>query len=239
MLTPAQLLFALELLFIVLFATSVVLFGQDRVPPPSKCDFEPAFGVIGDSLGRKRFIKDRSASDVYNFYNDDGSLWYAVAWHEANPLYYGRNDNPEFRPVKPMMQSGPEVRLVAECDHWYKVIVNEASKTARFVLKSDPLFVKKDWETTIVNGAQIRVDLTLNPLRQKPDGDVLKPIPDGLKYLQPIEIRGAWVFVSGKSETTGSSASGWVRWRDGDELLIAFWITDHYNSKRDAAPTKY
>lgn len=199
---------------------------------PARCEFTKTFAVLRDSVGnRKRFLADRTDSDVYRFYNDDGTVWYEVAISEKNPKYFGSNDNPDYRPIYPFTLAGPKLRLIGECEYWYQVVVNESKALVKYVPKSDPLFDKFDWEKTILSGAKVTTDLADNPIRTAPDGPVADNLPDGVKYFQPVVIKGDWMWVSGSSEPDRKRFSGWIRWRNGDDLLIRFWITALYDKK--------
>ncbi|MBK8811937.1 MAG: hypothetical protein IPN69_14570 [Acidobacteria bacterium] len=225
---PCLTVVQLGCVLVFLFGTAMGCFGQNT-PKPSNCVFEESFGLLTDSTGNgKRFIKDRSETDVYRIYNDDGTLWYAIAIHENNPLYFRKNPKSDFKPIMPVMPSGPSLRLVGESEYWYKVIVNEETKTAKFVLRSDPFYMKENWETAITMGGSVRFDYSVNPLREQPDGRPIKGVPEDLLYVQPYEIKGEWIFVNSRPRSDKQRFSGWVRWRKGNELLLRFWISDNF-----------
>ncbi len=234
-------IFRQKVAIIAVFGASL-LFGSTtfaQIPPPARCEFTKAFAVLGESVGNgKRFLQDRKDSDVYRFYNDDGTVWYEVAISENNPKYFERNDNPDYRPIYPFTVAGPELRLIGECDYWYQVVVNEAKETVKYVPKSDPLFDKFDWEETIMTSAGVMTDLADNPIRSAPDGPVADDLPDGVKYFQPVVIKGEWMLVSGASEPDRIRFSGWIRWRNGDDLLIKYRVPARYANKWSEKPTK-
>lgn len=67
------------------------------------------------------------------------------------------------------------------------------------------------------------IDATSNPLRIKPlDNASTVLMPEGVDFLRPLQLNDEWIFLEfwfeGQGEYLGEG--GWIRWRDGDDLLV-------------------
>ena len=87
----------------------------------------------------------------------------------------------------------------------------------------DRTFSYIDWPTFLLDVVAVEViDAAANPIRVKPldQAGILAEAPG--HPLPPLAIRGSWMQVSTGDLADRIAPSGWIRWRDGDRLLIRY-----------------
>lgn len=116
------------------------------------------------------------------------------------------------------------LRLEAESENWYEVIVNEETGLTKYIWKDDPVLGKDSWEGYILLAAFITLDKEKNPLRDTPNGELSKEeLPKEQKYFMPEKIEDEWMKVgTGWSDYVEKPIGGWIRWRDGNFLANGF-----------------
>ena len=143
---------------------------------------------------------------------------------------YSRNDNSN--PFKPrFFGSNPDYfSLIFDCtkttDKYYQVIVDQNTNETGFIKKEDSLFkfetvleYVNEWTTLGFD-----FDRTQNPLRQEPfDNSTVISNDDQKKYriwrAEKIEMKGDWLKVKTKDKE-----EGWVKWRQGDKIIIRLYF---------------
>jgi hypothetical protein len=101
-----------------------------------------------------------------------------ISGFASRPGYIlGTNRKKDFGPLTIYEHNDPVnvvLRLVAVSDHWYEVEVNERTRQTKYILKSDPLWVKTKWDFWLANVAVIHPGPDDAPLLDKPDGKVIE-----------------------------------------------------------------
>lgn len=173
---------------------------------------------IKDSKGLLVLSSKYRKGDLIRLYNDDGSLWYGFSF------YYDDSDgkfeyaNEDFAPFAFHQDHFLlALKLIAEDEYRYEVVVNETSGLKKFVKKSDKNFDFESWKDHVLKAFAVRFNAQENPLRDEPDGRVEDlDLSEGTTF-RPIKVDGAWLEVQLDGEP---SKSGWIRWRDRDDLLV-------------------
>lgn len=104
---------------------------------------------------------------------------------------------------------------------WMEVEVNGTDGTTRWVDRGEVDFVT--WPVFIytVNTVEI-IDPEMNPIRIKPM-DHASVLADGARsLLVPIAVQGDWLMVSTNGLADRIAPTGWIRWRDGERLLVRY-----------------
>ena len=178
-----------------------------------------------DSVGLIVLSKTYSNKDFIKLYNEDGSLWYRFTY------YYDDSDgkfeyaNDAFRPFA----FHPDYFLLAlKCVRKragrYEVIVNEETGLLKYVRSDDSTLRFEPWERHILTVFSVGFDQRVNPIREAPQG-ALKTRPLAKVPFHPVEVRGEWLRVrwkpiKGAGKTAAREASGWIRWKRGNKLLL-------------------
>jgi hypothetical protein len=112
-------------------------------------------------------------------------------------------------------------RAVTLQRNWIEIVVNQRTGQTTWVDRHSVNFVH--WSDFLINVFAVEVnDPASNPMRLKPlDHTGVVAQADG--PLRGIAVRGDWLQVS-KTVFDADGPSGWIRWRDGDRLLISYSI---------------
>jgi len=172
--------------------------------------------------------KEMDERSMLKLYNGDGTIWYSFSVLHgsdgAPPDFVERNA--DFRPLAPTPRAdnlgSVVLRLVAESPHWYRVEVNEQTRATKFILKSDPNWVKTSWGFLFNWSRRIYIDQDRVKLRDKPDGEIINEYAafhyDALIFRK---IEGDWLYVEGvRNFFTPNLYYGWIRWRKGRDILV-------------------
>lgn len=161
------------------------------------------------------------AASSLTLYNDDGTVWFNFSLDNRNPRHFLKNKKEEFLPFATEYDNqGITLRMVAESPNWYEVEVNEATQITKFILKSDPLWVKVTWNYLLAKARMLEFDKENKPqLYDKPNGKVIEESSElyrgNFHFL--LKIEGEWALVDGFNQ---KPYQGWVRWRKGREMLF-------------------
>lgn len=168
--------------------------------------------MLSDRYGKNEFIR---------FYNTDGSLWYDFTFYYDDKDGKFEYENDDFAPFA----FHPDYFLLAlkctgEDNNRYEVIVNEDTGLKKF-LKKDPALKFQSWEEHVKGAFAVKFNQVENPLRESPDGKARKDLPKEVPF-HPVEAKGEWLKVRwGESQQPKKdTASGWIKWRDGDQILV-------------------
>lgn len=187
--------------------------------------------TTSNSVGLVVLSKSYSNEDFIQIYNEDGSLWYRFTY------FYDASDgkfeyaNSSFRPFA----FHPDYFvLVLKCVRKqagrYEVIVNEETGLLKYVKAYDPSLRFERWERHILKVFAIGFDRKVNPIRESPQGRVKTTLTANTPF-HPVEVRGEWLRVrwmpiSGAGENATRHASGWIRWKTDQKLLVElFYIS--------------
>ncbi|QQS43058.1 MAG: hypothetical protein IPM63_09065 [Acidobacteriota bacterium] len=167
--------------------------------------------------------------DFISFYNRDGSVWHSLTFYydDFSGIYPYEND--QFRPYA----FHPDyfifaVKLKAEHDDRFEVVVNEETGLTKFLRKGDGFYEFQTWSEHITNLFAVDFDPKRNPLRSRPAGDtIIYPTLEEKPTFHPVETSGEWLKVKWDSQRKGSPETeydhGWIRWTRNGKLLIELW----------------
>jgi hypothetical protein len=174
------------------------------------------------------------ASSWVSIYDKEGLIWYSFDVHPFNTGYFWTEKRLGFVPFSTLTSPSrtsaqyPPVlvlRLIRESATWYEVEVNEETKETKYVLKSDRLWIRRNWDHFLADGINLYLPPNHEPLRDGPGGAIIQSSPD-LKFTRVKFLRrdGDWAYVNGRELTDGrttvESNVGWIRWKNGRKLLV-------------------
>ncbi|HLA64857.1 MAG TPA: hypothetical protein VK610_10550 [Rhodothermales bacterium] len=112
------------------------------------------------------------------------------------------------------------LRVLTLTPDWVEVVGNATTGQSIWVARMDVTFIA--WPEFLLGVAAVEVyDSEANPVRYvpHPEGGVLSSRPGALP---PLAVRGDWLRVATRDLADRIPPSGWVRWRDGDFLLLTY-----------------
>ena len=105
--------------------------------------------------------------------------------------------------------------------NWVEVVVNRETGRTGWIDRQAVRFV--DWPQFLLDVHSIEIlDPAANPIRIKPldHASILAespPIP-----LKVLAVQGSWLQILTDGVADRIAPTGWIRWRNGDELLISY-----------------
>ena len=111
------------------------------------------------------------------------------------------------------------MRVVSRKGNKYEIIANEAGKIRKFVIVDNKILKHESFQDYLLRSV-IGFDRTSNPVRRNIDGELIE-IGD-YEQIQPVIVKGDWIKLEFK-DITQQSSFGWVRWRDGDHILVLIY----------------
>ncbi|QQS32773.1 MAG: hypothetical protein IPM50_14130 [Acidobacteriota bacterium] len=225
--------------FVVFFTNPVI--GQEvseeaeSVTAPSKEEFKDSDGLAtpwvwwNTACSLKKELNCRhtywardSGRSFLSFFDSDGKLWYSydcVLMEGSLPK--------DFDPIG--FRYSDYYRIVGESKSWYKVEINERTRETKYIVRSDPNWVKISWAQFFTYHHSIYISGGVK-LRDKPNGDVIEEYRyrhyDQLHFNR---LEGEWMRVRAKNviTTPDDDFFGWIRWRDGREILIGSFLSKY------------
>ncbi len=102
---------------------------------------------------------------------------------------------------------------------WVEAVANRADGRTVW-LRRDRVEVVA-WPDVLLQSLVTLPDPGANPLRERPHGEAsILATPDPEWQLRPLAVRGAWLQVSTLGLADRIPPAGWVRWTDGERLLV-------------------
>lgn len=103
---------------------------------------------------------------------------------------------------------------------WIEVVVNRQTGETRWIDRSAVTFT--DWSGFLLDVVAVEVvDPEANPVRSGPD-TITAVLSTAKGPLRPLAVSGSWMQVSTSGLADRIVPTGWIRWRDGDRLLITW-----------------
>jgi hypothetical protein len=174
-----------------------------------------------------------------SIYNPDGSMWYSYSLNAFENDYYLKTPKKEFVPFASnpsLILDFTVLRMRGESDHWYEVEVNENTKAIKYILKDDPMWAKTSWEFWLLRGDEYKthsyltVDEDRPMLLDKPYGVPIEKSGEfNVNVLFFKKMEGDWAYVNLKQGKT--SIFGWMRWRQGREILVGCALNQFRSSR--------
>ncbi len=196
---------------------------QTELTSPASEKFYAADGVVARDWIPGRTYAEDLQFHIIRIYNADKTIWYEFSFEEKSPVYLNKIAQKELKPFEPFMLDRFYVRVVAESENWYEVVINEETKETKYTLKSDRSLIYATFKFYFEkSGGFIDFDEEKNPLRETPDGTPLENQNYSSKFYSK-KIEGEWIFVvSGVSK-----AKGWIRWRKDGKILVGYTLNAH------------
>lgn len=202
-------------------------------PDPNSITREASTGVreefdnIGNVMGlialnERRYGKE----DFIHFFNEDGSLWYKFTYYydESDGKFEYAND--DFRPFAFHIDYFLlALKCVGKEKGRYEVIVNEETGLRKYVKADDPTLKFQTWEEHLLHVFAINFNREDNPVLESPQGQVKNAALSDKSLFHPVEVKEEWLKVNWdpayKAGNKGpQSATGWIRWKKGERLLV-------------------
>ena len=148
------------------------------------------------------------------FYNENEEVW-AMAAFEGN---YKK----QLSQLTPFAIDDEAYFLILNClgraNGYYKVVVNEKIKEAKYIREDDSAFKLQTWEEHIVGCFSVDFDQVANPIKAEPlsTAKTIAYVKD--EFYHPVKIQGNWLLV--KWGTEAKYIYGWIRWKEGTTLII-------------------
>lgn len=174
--------------------------------------------LIDGTVGVISVTENLTEKDTIRLFNEDGSLWYKFSF------FYDDSDgkfdfpNDKFKPLA----FHPDYFLLAltvtdKLNDRYEVTVNETTGLRKY-LKDKNFLLFRTWEEHILSVFSVDFNEANNPLLEKPSENADRAYYDKDEFYHPSQIKGEWLQVKWGSE--GSWKYGWIKWKDGEKLLI-------------------
>ncbi|HUF04136.1 MAG TPA: hypothetical protein VMM38_08165 [Aridibacter sp.] len=189
---------------------------------------------IGDSKGVIVLTDRYGEEDTVKIYDKGGPVWYEFSYYDESAFDDLESINTDFKPFA----FHPDylllaMRVVGEDSALYEVVVNEEADLRKFVRKDDENLAFEPFEKHIISVYAVDFDAGTNPLRAEPGGEPLRGDFSMVPIFKPSRTEGDWLEVtfrdpapgreSNSNGIGGAPANGWIRWREGSLLKIAFF----------------
>lgn len=218
---------------------------SEEILPPKNEVFQVAGELIVPwrSAGCKfsnPFLRDKNCKivtmaeferhDSVTLYDDDGTVWYNFSLSPESENHFDRKTKKGFEPFFPPPPSkfpaAIILRLVAESKSWYEVEVNEKTRETKYVLKADPMWARDTWREWLIDGVNLKIDYAKTTFLDKPQGKAVSVDREvGIDNVAIIKVDGEWAFV--RMTINQTVKSGWIRWRNGREILVGCIFNDY------------
>jgi hypothetical protein len=120
------------------------------------------------------------------------------------------------------------LRTVTLAHDWVEVVVNTSAELPRMTPRT--MWVRREavafrpWVAFLLDVAAVEpLDLEANPVRTGPD-DGAAVLSEAWVPVRPLAVQGDWLLVSTLGLADRIPPAGWLRWRSGDRLLVAYAI---------------
>lgn len=113
------------------------------------------------------------------------------------------------------------LKVITLSRNWMEVEVNSIDGTTRWVDRNELTFVTWPEFISTVNTVEI-IDTETNPVRLKPLDHAAILAEGANALLVPLAVRGDWLMVSTDGLADRIVPTGWIRWRDGERLLVRY-----------------
>jgi hypothetical protein len=176
-------------------------------PKSARQNLEGVIGLVVLDEGNK-------GKEPVRIYNRDGSIWQE---------FKGASASADLKPLVLDADTGAlAMKAAGQDDARYEVIVNEDTGDRKFVKKDDKAFRFETWQRYLLQISAVKFNDGANKVLDLPQGNrknVLMPMQTTI--FTPIEVKGEWLRIEWETEAgKGLKDSGWIRWRDGDALLV-------------------
>ncbi|MBK0378472.1 hypothetical protein [Mucilaginibacter segetis] len=167
-------------------------------------------GIVVATVGDK-------VSEHLLIYNKTGDVWRALAFEG--------DLNKNLLEVQPLAKDPDTYLLAFNCigitDKYYKIIVNENSKEAKYVKIEDTVFQLQTWQEYILSCFSLDFNPVSNPIRTSFSENAKILLYDKDEFYHAVKFHGDWVQIKWGDETNWHY--GWVKWRRNKILIITLF----------------
>jgi len=100
----------------------------------------------------------------------------------------------------------------------FEVIVNEETNTKKYIKSTAKGLQFQTWEACIASLFAVEFDASKNPILEKVGAPEPTISYDRNEIYHPNELDGNWLQIKWGNEDHWEY--GWIKWRNGEELLI-------------------
>ncbi len=112
-------------------------------------------------------------------------------------------------------------KAVTASQHWVEVEVNALDGRTAWMHRQDMQL--QFWPEFILNVVAVEtLDPSVNPIRSKPLDRAAVLAEGANALLKPIAIQGDWLMVGASELIEQEVPTGWIKWREGGKLLVAY-----------------
>lgn len=119
-------------------------------------------------------------------------------------------------------------RCIHQTENFYKVVVNNQTGMTYWIKKADFLSFQ-DWEQLLIGVLTISRNNDQS-IKAKPDSDSQTIDFEADDCFHVIKMQGDWIEITTNGTctefemTSGKLDSGWIKWREDDNLLIEYFL---------------
>lgn len=203
------------------------------VSPPNKSVFTPTDAIVVFQWDEEVI---KQTKGLIHFYDETGTVWHVVNYFDDS-MDAMSEPGGKFRPFHFRVGNFQlEMQCTGKSDKWYEVIVEEevVPKVKKYIRADDPLFKLQSWKDYVLSFYNVTFDQKVNPILQSPNGKPrnVEILSDEIWRVIPVKVQGEWIMIRwGKKQSENGNTSkmkprtrtnvGWIRWRKGEELLVA------------------
>ncbi len=118
-------------------------------------------------------------------------------------------------------------RAITVSDYWVEVIVNSMDPLPRTFPRT--MWVNRDavelrlWPQFFLDIHSVEpIDFAANPLRSGPGEETADMGTNEGDIYHVIAVQGSWMLVASADFRESGTPRGWIRWNDGERLLVRF-----------------
>jgi hypothetical protein len=207
---------------------------QDKVSNSNRLDSEKAdlgLGLISINFDDKTTLyfystpHDKKPNRTISFFNDKTINSYNILDLDKHQEW-----------LKPEILWLDYDQFVFRCltvqDSWLKIIVNNETKETLWLKKSD-LTIFRDWETFLKEMFGVaRLPDQRQKIRTLPNDNSEEINYEGQDCFQVKSMKGDWIEIFSAdycdesfTDSKTKIKSGWIKWRQGNQLLIEYFTT--------------
>ncbi|MBK7706806.1 MAG: hypothetical protein IPN69_08980 [Acidobacteria bacterium] len=197
-------------------------------PVPKMSEPEPAkqydFEVM-DSQGLVA-ATDRlyEKGNFARIYNKDGSVWFEFTFYTESPREFSI-EKEGFAPFVNDTEEKVVLKCIGVSGQYFRVLVNEETRLEKFVKRNDPAFEFKTWGQYVLECFAVNFDARQNPIRTKPNGEIVDHDVTADTNYHPDRIVGNWLRIRWHdgNDAQQKPRFGWIKWKEGNRLLIWYF----------------
>ncbi len=155
--------------------------------------------VVEGAIGLVTTSENYEFGDTINIFDKEGQVQSSIVITDENQVL--------------------SLKCLSKDDSLYKV--QYENDVIGFIPKNEKGIIFQTWEEHILSLFSVGFDEVSNPLLESPSESSKKAYYDKDEFYHPSQIKGDWLQVKWGSE--GDWEYGWIRWKDGEKLLVELY----------------